>query len=350
MRPDTMRRLADMEASKCPKCGEEPHFLEHIEKWYCYGCNSYVEDGTDHVCEDEAKKVECAEAIEKEIESLDEEPKLECKNCGAELEGLKDGKLFCFMCETYQDDLTPKAAQEPKPANDAQKILDVATLPASAPIPAAIPPAAEAPIPAPEPPVPEPPVEAKLEAPVPVELRMCVTCGQPLKWIDKYQRHYCYGCRKYAQKEGAENHPSPAEAVAKDTKKCPDCGSELKFIDKYSEHYCFACKKYPLKAAKKAEPVKNIPVAPPAPAKPPTLACPKCKGKLKWVDKYSRYYCFECKEYAPKGIGGPPHIASDKRHCPVCKQSMKFIQEYNEWYCFKCKKYTLRPSKPVLLL
>ena len=78
--------------------------------------------------------------------------------------------------------------------------------------------------------------------------------------------------------------------------------------------------------------------------------CPRCGSALKWLEKYSRYYCFECKGYAPKGIGGPPHIASDKRHCPVCKQSMKFIQEYNEWYCFKCKKYTLRPSKPVLLL
>lgn len=347
-----MRRMADMEASKCPKCGEEPHFLEHIEKWYCYGCNSYVEDGTEHVCADEAKNTECAEAIEKEIKSLDEEPKLECKNCGAELEGLKDGKLFCFVCETYQDGLPLKTADKPKDANDAQKLLDVATVqpsvPIPAPVPAPIPSPAEAPKPVP--PAPEPPAEAKPEPPAPVDVRMCPACGQPLKWIDKYHRYYCYGCRKYAQKEGIEASRAPAEAVVKDSKRCPGCGSELKFIEKYNEHYCFACKKYPLRASKKQEPTRDVPVPVNAPAKPPTLTCSKCKGKLKWVDKYSRYYCFECKEYAPKGIGGPPHIASDKKVCPVCKQSMKLIQEYNEWYCFKCKKYTLRPSKPALLL
>lgn len=348
-----MRRMAVMEASKCPKCGEEPHFLEHIEKWYCYGCNSYVEDGTEHVCAEETKKEECAEALEKEIKSLDEEPKLECKNCGAELEGLKDGKLFCFMCETYQDGTPPKVEDKPKDANDAQRLIDVVAAssapipaPAAAPVPAPIPTPADAPKPVSA--APEPPAEDKLEPPAPADIRMCPNCGQPLKWIEKYQRHYCYVCRKYAQKEGVE--ASPASSASNDAKKCPECGSELKFIEKYNEHYCFACKRYPLKAAKKSEAPKSVPVPANAPAKPPTLSCPKCKGKLKWIDKYARYYCFECKEYAPKGVGGPPHIGSDKKVCPVCKQSMKFIQEYNEWYCFKCKKYTLRPSKPVLLL
>ena len=32
-----------MAASKCPKCGEKAHFVEHIEKWYCYDCNAYME-------------------------------------------------------------------------------------------------------------------------------------------------------------------------------------------------------------------------------------------------------------------------------------------------------------------
>ena len=334
-----------MEASKCPKCGEEPLYLEHVEKWYCYGCNSYIEDGEEeHVCDSDHSKEECASAIEKELEALDEEPAEVCKHCGASLQDLKDGKLYCFVCESYQDEAKPEPPKEP--VNDAQALLEKV---APAEPPQISPPAAPEPVIEAAPPAPEPkaevviiekvsPKEPEAAQEKPVDVLSCPTCGQPLKFIEKYQRHYCYGCRKYAQKEGApvpEEHPG--------LKTCPDCGSELKFIEKYKEHYCYKCKKYPLKQAKKA-PVAVVH----APSKPQIMTCPKCGDPLKLVEKYHRHYCYRCKEYAPKGSGQAG--TGGTKTCPVCKHDMKYIPEYNEWYCYKCKKYSLRPSKPILLL
>lgn len=349
-----------MEASKCPKCGEEPHFLEHVDKWYCYGCNEYIEDGLEHVCADEARKQECAEAIAGELKSLDEEPKVECRNCGAAVEGVKDGRLFCTVCESFQDEkAAPPATTSANGGNDAQKLLDeVLSAPPQAPQVQAAPvpvelkpePILEAPKAVPVPPAAERPVAV----PVPAQVRMCPTCGQAMKWIEKYQRHYCYGCKKYAPKEGGEApkaQASPAPAV----KVCPDCGGELKFIEKYSEHYCYACKKYPLREKKKTDPSKAgankaSEPTPEANMKPAEMRCPKCAGQLRWIAKYSRHYCDSCKEYAPKGYGGVASGSSEQKVCPLCKEPMKFVSEYNEWYCYKCKKYSLRPTKPMLLM
>lgn len=242
-----------MEASKCPKCGEEPNFLEHMEKWYCYECNSYIAD----------------EEIEPEQE-IAEEPE----------------------------------AEEAQPKE--------------------------------EPSVPE---ETKPEAPkVTVEVRMCANCGQPLKWIEKYQRDYCYSCKKYAPVAIKEPEPvkAPAEAPKKEpeVKNCPDCSGEMKFVQKHNEWYCYACKKYPLyKAKAKPEAPKNA------------NSCTKCNGKLRYIEKYKRHYCDACKAYAPKS-GAP----SEKKVCPACKSELKFVAQYNEWYCYNCKKYPLRPGKPILLL
>ena len=340
-----------MEASKCPKCGEEPQFIEHIEKWYCYGCNTYVEDEAEHVCASEETKEQCASEIRHELQTLEtEESKLECRNCGAELEDLKDGRLFCFVCETYQDEVHgPKEEaksvenpieEKPTPVNEAQQLLETATPPLVAPTPEMkLEPVIEVHTPEPivdrvEESVVKPQSEPKPEPLVetPPAVKMCPTCSQPLKWIDKYQRSYCYSCRKYASKE------VKVEPAAPGKKLCPGCSGELKFVEKYSEWYCYTCKRYPLTVQKKAEEPT-----------PQALVCPKCKGTVKWIDKYSRYYCEKCKQYAPKGFGGVPADAGEKKQCPSCDETMKFVPEYNEWYCYKCKKYSLRPSKPVLL-
>ena len=328
-----------MEAAKCPKCGEEPAFIEHIEKWYCYGCNSYIDEGENkHECSAEAVHEDHTAAIADELKSLElEETKLECRNCGAELEDLKDGRLYCFMCESYQDEVVAEKKEEPKP-NEAQTLLDAVVVPATDKAPDLVQPAVEI---KPEV-VPVAPEPAKEPEPKLAEIRMCPSCGQPLKFIEKYHRHYCYGCRKYAPKDEVPKPPTSAVKEESITKKCPDCSGELKFVEKYNEHYCYSCKKYPLRSQKKAEPSKPA-------SKPKVLTCPKCGDPVKWVEKYSRHYCQKCKEYAPKGFGGVPLDAGEKKDCPTCKEVMKFIPEYNEWYCLKCKKYSLRPNKPVLL-
>ncbi len=333
-----------MEASKCPKCGEEPAFIEHIEKWYCYGCNSYIDADEDkHECSAEDVHKDPVAVIAQELKSLEEEEtKLECKSCGAELQDLKDGRLYCFMCETYQDEIVTEQKEEPT-QNEAQSLIDAVSAPATDKVSA-----------------PEPALEVKTEvvpiacdsikepeiapepAPKPSEIKMCPSCSQPLKFIEKYKRHYCYGCRKYAPREDAPKTPVTDVKEDKVAKKCPECSGEMKFVEKYSEYYCYSCKKYPLRSQKKAEPAKPD-------TKTKVLECPKCSEPVKWVEKYSRHYCQKCKEYAPKGFGGMPLDAGEKKSCPACKDVMKFIPEYNEWYCLKCKKYSLRPRKPVLL-
>ncbi len=276
-----------MEASKCPKCGEEPDFLEHMEKWYCYECNSYVDASEAVVHEDPVEEVaeeELTEAVEEKVE---------------------------------------------------EKVVEAEAV-------------AEAPVEA----VPEP-EEVKEPA---VEIRMCPNCDQPLKWIEKYQRYYCYSCKKYApveKKVEPEPEPQPEPeampeevpapkveepkpvAEADTAKNCPVCSSQMRYIEKYSEWYCHACKKYPLHKPKEK----------PAPKEQPNgVVCPKCNGSTRYIEKYGRHYCNACKAYTPKG-------ASDNRKlCPTCKSELKYIKQYNEWYCYECKKYPLRPSKPVLLL
>jgi len=310
-----------MEASKCPKCGDEPHFVEQVEKWYCYGCNSYVED-EEHCATEDSEKTPTPEVkandIADELKALEEEDGPICKKCGATLEKVQDGKMYCFICECSPDEPVAEPVVEVKPEpkqNEAQVLIDSIT------VATPVEPLSEA-VPAPEP-------ERKIE--LALEIRMCPTCGQPLKYIEKYQRHYCYGCRKYAPRDGLEKQTAPVKPEAPATKHCPDCGKELKYVDKYSEFYCHTCKKYPLRAQKKHQGFK----------------CPKCGEPLRFIEKYSRYYCMACKEYAPKGFGNGP---SEKKICPCCNERMRFVSEYNEWYCYKCKKYSLRPSKPVLLI
>lgn len=335
--------MVKMEASKCPKCGDEPHFVEHIAKWYCYGCNTYIEDETPASAENSKIAPEGephpapedhAEAIAAELDALEhEDQKPMCSKCGAELEEVKEGKLFCYICETYADEPVPEAKPVVAPSNEAQSLLDSAAMASPKEEQVVHIPGASV----------VPPLEVLEErkAPAP-EVKMCSICGQPLKWIDKYQRHYCYGCRKYAPKEGVpKKEESTSAPTGEGARRCPDCGGELKFVEKYGEHYCFACKKYPFH--KKAEPASQ---GAPTPARPQVLMCPKCGDPLKYIEKYQRHYCFTCKEYAPKGFGGAPQEA---KICPICNGSMKFITEYNEWYCYTCKKYSLRPAKPVLL-
>jgi ribosomal protein S27AE/predicted RNA-binding Zn-ribbon protein involved in translation (DUF1610 family) len=347
-----------MESSKCPKCGDDPHFIAHVDKWYCFGCNSYIgeeEEATavGHV-EEEVASVQLEIPVPRSPSPVGSEP-LECKSCGAELQDLKDGRLYCFMCETYQDEIKE---EHERVENEAQALVDQASVSASSvtpvtlPIPVAVPanPAPESkpvdasPAPATTVPTPEfsPPVisesSAILEPPAPPPdkpafVRMCLSCGQPLKYIDKYQRYYCYGCKKYASKDD-KLKGTPEK------KKCPDCGGELRFIEKYNEHYCNSCKKYPLRARNKVATVKAE-----------VLSCPKCSTPLKWVEKYSRHYCYTCKEYSPKGYsGGSQSSTTEKKVCPGCHESMKYVAEYDEWYCYKCRKYSLRPNKPAMFL
>ena len=55
------------------------------------------------------------------------------------------------------------------------------------------PPATYAPTQAPQAPLPPPPSQEVAQ-----KALACPRCGQPLTWIDQYQRWYCYNCQQYA--------------------------------------------------------------------------------------------------------------------------------------------------------
>ncbi len=361
-----------MEASKCPKCGDEPLFIEHLSKWYCYGCNSYV-DEEKHECVQEHAHEDTGLHIEEGVKALEhEDTARECKNCGAKLQDLKDGHLYCFMCETYQEEPSAKAieVEQPEPevkaepttaeanTNESQKLFDETAKPekfVGAPEIAAMEPATFPQSTVSN--VPEP-VTIKIEEATPktpsvaaaapeARVRMCTSCGQPLKFIDKYSRYYCYACKKYAPRDDPVRAAVPAPST-KAVKNCPDCGKPLKYVEKYTEWYCYDCKRYPLRERAKAAAIAKSDKKTASNA--PT--CASCGDPLKYVPQYSRYYCYKCKKYAPKGTVQAPVATPAKpeeKKCPACHEQMKYVTEYNEWYCYKCRKYSLRPIKPILL-
>lgn len=80
-----------------------------------------------------------------------------------------------------------------------------------------------------------------------MDVRMCLWCGAPLKWVEKYSRHYCYNCKKYAPVRRTVRLPrSKSGAPPTEDVKCPKCRNDLKFVHKYSEYYCDKCRRYPI--------------------------------------------------------------------------------------------------------
>jgi predicted RNA-binding Zn-ribbon protein involved in translation (DUF1610 family) len=79
-----------------------------------------------------------------------------------------------------------------------------------------------------------------------VEIKMCPRCGMSLKWIEKYNRHYCYRCKKYAPKQRTPKYQLETSVESPPPKVCPACGGRLHYVARFDEHYCDVCKKYPL--------------------------------------------------------------------------------------------------------
>jgi len=87
---------------------------------------------------------------------------------------------------------------------------------------------------------------------------------------------------------------------------------------------------------------------------------------MRYIDQYGRWYCDFCKEYAPAGytdqsatsvpapVPAQTQIPAAKPATPVCQkcgQSMSYIKEYDRWYCYTCKEYapkdTTAPPSPA---
>lgn len=53
------------------------------------------------------------------------------------------------------------------------------------------------------------------------------TCGKKLTWVSRYERFFCYPCKKYP--------PT-----------CPSCKKDLFWVPEYSRYYCNFCGSYAL--------------------------------------------------------------------------------------------------------
>lgn len=82
-------------------------------------------------------------------------------------------------------------------------------------------------------------------------VRMCPECGKPLKWMEKYHRHYCYNCKKYTPIQKILKS-TPMTMLRLDELMCPQCSGQLKYVHKYAEHYCEKCGRYPLLEVRRA--------------------------------------------------------------------------------------------------
>ena len=106
---------------------------------------------------------------------------------------------------------------------------------------------------------------------------------------------------------GAEVRPG----VFTTDRPCPSCGKPLVFVQKFRRHYCLSEMKYPTVAGEAAPTatVRPAPLtpAPPAPSAEMKNPCPTCGRDLRWVERYSRFYCAMEQKYAPRDYT-PPEV------------------------------------------
>jgi hypothetical protein len=79
---------------------------------------------------------------------------------------------------------------------------------------------------------------------------------------------------------------APVFAQARGTHPCPTCSRELTYIALYRRWYCYQCRAY-------------------APAGKSKFACPSCGAALRWIATYERWWCDACRRYAPADLPKP---------------------------------------------
>jgi len=167
----------------CPTCGGDTKFIEKYERWYCWNCKEYLP----------------VEEKAQEIKTKEETPN--CPDCGKPTTWIDQYKRFyCYPCKKYIT--KEKKDEKKKPAGPS-----------------------------------------------------CPDCGRTTTWIPTYERFYCYPCKKYVMTGESKTVPERQTKRPGKTEQsaplCKECGKPTKWIAKYERYYCYPCKKYVLKNAKK---------------------------------------------------------------------------------------------------
>jgi ribosomal protein S27AE len=331
-----------VEASKCPKCESDLHLVDKLGQHYCFSCETYVapaETKTGTEVQEQAPVHAAPEPVKEE--NLAKEEAVPCPSCGAQAAPVKDSdEFYCYACEQYvsgsgeaiEETKKPEHVEEELP--EAPKAIAASKVEEPKPEQGPVSAPAETAEPAPEKisPTEEEPEKASEE-----EKEDCPYCECELTYVPKYDRWYCYKCRKYAPKE----QPKPA---AKETRKCLSCGNDSEYIEEYQRWYCWSCQRYlPKDAAVQAKPQ-------PQPRADQGPLCAQCGRPTVWIANYERHYCYQCKKYAPKTEGKgepsltPPAAKAEEPKpaapsCARCGKTTTWIAKYERYYCHPCQKY-----------
>ena len=373
------------EANKCPKCDSELHHVEKLGEHYCFSCETYypqneVDKAKAKAQEEAAKKAQVVADAGKEERA---KPKgIPCPSCGDMTAPVKDSdSYYCYSCEKYYtkggkvveekaEDAPKTAAVEVKPVEvEKEEKAEVASLAPKAEI-ASVRRKTD-----------DFKIELTADESIILDLlegnktkedkRVCPTCGLALTYVQKYDRWYCYTCRKYATKGAPSEEEKSEEAM-----KCSDCGGDADYILKYDRWYCKSCKKY-LPAGVKEDKKAAVAAVEEEAAQP---LCAVCGKPTTWVATYERYYCYPCKKYHPKAgekaVEKPapeavkpaaeaarpamdtakPAAEAAKATttakpsgpaCVSCGRPTSWIPKYNRHYCYHCQKYVPKAESKV---
>jgi len=95
-------------------------------------------------------------------------------------------------------------------------------------------------------------------------------------------------------------------------------------------------------APAQTKPPEAVPMPAAVPEAPRVInPCPTCGRELSYIEQYDRYYCHNCRAYAPpvvkvEAVPAPPRIG---KPCPTCGRELTYIPDYSRHYCYNCKKY-----------
>ncbi|MBN2407517.1 MAG: chromosomal replication initiator protein DnaA [Elusimicrobia bacterium] len=117
---------------------------------------------------------------------------------------------------------------------------------------------------------------------------------------------------------------------------CARCGGQLTFLPQYQKYFCTGCGMYtdPMQPFMPAGYPPVRPYAPQPPGMHPPVEdirrCMKCGNPLEYIQKYNRYYCRNCAEYAPvekinKFDDEPPPPPDEKKAAAAKKAPVKPI-------------------------
>jgi ribosomal protein S27AE len=337
------------EAAKCPKCESDLHLVDKLGQHYCFSCETYVtpaEAKTSTEVQEQAPGPAAVESVKEEKPA--KEVTVPCPSCGDQTAPVKDSdKFYCYACEQYvsgsgeaiEGPKKPEEAppSEPKPERAEEELPEAPKAEAARKVEEPKPEPAPAPAETVEPAIEKiapPEGEKEPEKAPEEEKKACPYCECELTYVPKYDRWYCYKCKKYAPKE-------QTKPAAKEAKKCPSCGNDSQYIEKYQRWYCWSCQRYL---------PKDMTVVPAKPRADQGPLCAQCGRPTVWIPTYERHYCYQCKKYAPKAEGqtepspAPPAAKAEEVKpaapaCPRCGKPTTWVAKYERYYCYPCQKY-----------